>query len=154
VAILELAYFNWNAPSLPQSTVNAINSPGSGTWIDPSLSDENSFDHTFIGGFSLNNLVNGNLGEYGKSVGETLAVKGPIYLFGRQLCPKMAAGALKGVSGLATGLTVGATGYDLMNWGLNGFERQVWNSNAGPAGPGETYVGGGIIIDDPGAFLQ
>ena len=146
--------FNWNAPSLPQSTVDQINSSGSGIWIDPNLSDQNSFDQTFVGSFSLNNLANGNLGEYGESVGETLGVKGPIYLFGRKVCPKAANVALKGVSVAGTTLTVGATAYDLGNGLINNSFNQVWNSSAGPAGPGETYVGGGLIVSDPGQLFQ
>jgi RHS repeat-associated protein len=146
--------FNWNKPSLPQSTINNINSPGSGVWIDPNLSDENNFDHTIVGGFSLNNLANGNLGEYGKSVEETLAVKGPIYLVGRNICPKVASVALEGVSVVGTALTVGATANDLSNGFINNTVNEVWDSSAGPAGPGEAYVGDGIIESDMSDFLQ
>jgi hypothetical protein len=146
--------FNWNAPSPPQSTVNAVNSSGSGIWIDPGLSDQNSFDNTFVGSFSLNNLANGNIGAYGESVAETVGVKGSIYGLGRTVCPKAANIAAKGAGLAGTALTVGATAYDLGNGLINNTVNQVWNSSSGPAGPGETYVGGGIIVSDPGQLFQ
>lgn len=50
-------FWNWNAPSLPLSQINNINSSHSGTYIDPSLTDRNTFDRTLLGEFSLNNFI-------------------------------------------------------------------------------------------------
>jgi RHS repeat-associated protein len=144
--------FNWNKPTLPMSEVDQINASGQ-NWIDPALSDENTFDNTFVGSFSLNNLVNGNLGAYAKSAAETVGVKGSIYCIGRQLAPKAAAVLGKGVAGIGTGLTVAATGRDLLNGAINGYINQAVanpEQQAGPSGssPGYTYVGDGIVVEN------
>ncbi len=143
-----------NKPSLPLSAVNDINSPGSGLWVDPNLSDENTFDDTVIRSFSLNNAVNGNLGRL---LPGSVAVRGVEVAgyFGIKRCyGEAAARASVKVYGLAAGaVTAAVTAYDLGSGLIKNSINQVWDSSAGPAGPGEAYVGDGLILSDPTGFF-